>query len=404
MQVGWDWASETHDVTVMDSAGQVVDRWSLGHDEVGLDRAIGRLAGHGRPQALPVAIETTNGVVVDRLLAAGHPVVPVHPNAFNATRPRWGAARAKSDPGDSWKLADLLRTDGHRLHQLRPLDPATRHLQALSRLRDDHLEAKTAATNQLGALLDAHWPGAKAIFARLDSPIALAFLERYPTPQAAERLGEGRLAAFCRRHSYSGHRSPAALLARLRAAPVAVNSLDPKVLAACVGAQVQLLRALLASIADLDRALLAALGGHPKTAVLAAMPRIGQVNLAQILAEVGPILDRARDPEHAAAEAGASPVTKQSGKATSVHFRWAANTRARDALATFADNSRHSSPWAAALYRQARRRGKRHPQAVRILMRAWLRVMWACWHADSAYVVNHHGAERRLADQAEGQG
>jgi hypothetical protein len=37
MQVGWDWASETHDVTVMDSAGQVVDRWSLGHDEVGLD-------------------------------------------------------------------------------------------------------------------------------------------------------------------------------------------------------------------------------------------------------------------------------------------------------------------------------------------------------------------------------
>jgi hypothetical protein len=62
-----------------------------------------------------VAIETTNGLVVDRLLAAGHPVVPVHPNAFNATRPRWGASRAKSDPGDSWKLADLLRTDRHRL-------------------------------------------------------------------------------------------------------------------------------------------------------------------------------------------------------------------------------------------------------------------------------------------------
>jgi transposase len=185
---------------------------------------------------------------------------------------------------------------------------------------------------------------------------------------------------------------------------VAVNSLDPKVLAACVGAQVQLLRALLASIADLDRTLLAALGAHPKTAVLAAMPRIGQVNLAQILAEVGPILDRARDPEHAAAEAGASPVTKQSGKATSVHFRWAANTRARDALATFADNSRHASPWAATLYWQARQRGKRHPQAVRILMRAWLRVMWACWHTNTPYQVNHHRAERRLTDQSTAQG
>jgi hypothetical protein len=30
--------------------------------------------------------------------------------------------------------------------------------------------------------------------------------------------------------------------------------------------------------------------------------------------------------------------------------------------------------------------------------------MWACWHANTAYVVNHHGTERRLADQAEGQG
>jgi transposase len=143
------------------------------------------------------------------------------------------------------------------------------------------------------------------------------------------------------RHSYSGHRTPAALLARLRAAPVAVNTLEPNVLAACIGAQVRLLRALLATIADLDRALITALGA-PKTAVLAPMPRIGQINLAQILAEVGPILDRASNPEHAA-EAGASPVTKQSGKTSSVHFRWAANTRARHALATFADNSRRAS-------------------------------------------------------------
>jgi hypothetical protein len=36
---------------------------------------------------------------VDRLLSAGHPVVPVHPTAFFAARPRWGASGAKSDPG-----------------------------------------------------------------------------------------------------------------------------------------------------------------------------------------------------------------------------------------------------------------------------------------------------------------
>jgi hypothetical protein len=112
---------------------------------------------------------------------------------------------------------------------------------------------------------------------------------------------------------------------------------------------------LLGTLADLDRALVAALPEHPKSAVLTPLPRIGQVNPAQVLAVVSPILDRAADVEQAAA----SPVTKQSDKASLVHFRWAANTRARDALAIFADNSRHASRWAATLYANARRRSSR---------------------------------------------
>ena len=79
-----------------------------------------------------------------------------------------------------------------------------------------------------------------------------------------------------------------------------------------------------------------------------------------------------------------------------MNFRWAVNTRARKALFTFADNSRHTSPWAAKLYNDARARGKRHPHAIRILMRAWMRVIWACWHTNNAYDPALHGAERRL--------
>lgn len=395
--VGWDWASESHDVTVLDEGAAVIDRFALAHDESGLRAGLDRLARLADPRELAVAIETTSGLVVDRLLGAGHPVVPIHPNAFHATRPRWGAARAKSDPGDSLKLADYLRTEGHRLRRLRPIDPPTAELQALVRMRDDHVEAKVGATNQLRSLLERHWPGAAGIFARVDSEIALAFLQDYPTPQAAERLGEARMQMFCRRHSYCGRRPPGELLQRLRACPEAAGGLDPTVLAELVHAQVRLIGCLLGTIADLDRAIGAALLVHPKAAVFAAMPRIGEINLAQVLAEVGPILDRALDVDHACAEAGAAPVTKASGKGRSVHFRWAANKRARDALQIFADNSRHASPWAAELYADARARGKRHPNAVRILMRAWLRVMWACWHSDTPYDPTLHGAERRFA-------
>lgn len=397
MYVGWDWASESHAITVVEAAGAVVDRWALGHDEDGLTAALERLARLADPSQLPVAIETSSGLVVERLLAAGHPVVPIHPNALHVSRPRWGAAAAKSDPGDSYRLADYLRTEGHRLRRLRPLDAATLQLQALVRRRDDHVEARVAATNQLAALLGGHWPGAAALFARLDSDIALDFLERYPTPAHAERLGERRLDAFLRRSGYSGRRSAAELLARLRAAPVPAGALDPDVLTDCVRAQVALVRTLLRTILALDRAIEAVLPEHPMTTILGTLPRVGRVNLAQVLAEVGPIIERADGPAAAAAEIGAAPVTKASGKSHAVVFRWAANGRARDALATFADNSRHASPWAARLYRDARARGKRHPGAIRVLMRAWTRIIWACWHSGLPYDPARHGAELKLA-------
>ena len=110
-------------------------------------------------------------------------------------------------------------------------------------------------------------------------------------------------------------------------------------LAELVAAQVRLLRTLLATIAELDRALGAGLLEHAKAGLLAPLPRIGEVSLAQVVAEVGPILDRASTVEHATAECGAAPVAKASGKSKAVTFRWAANTKARNALATFAGNS-----------------------------------------------------------------
>jgi transposase len=395
--VGWDWASTSHAVTLMTAQGAVIDRWSFAHTEHDLGTILARLAGYGDPADLPVAIERSDGLVVARLLAAGHPVVPIDPGAFHAARPRWGAAGAKTDPGDSYKLADYLRTDGHRLRRLEPVDAVTHELQALVRLRDDHVAAKTAASNQLGALLDAHWPGAKQLFFRLASKITLAFLAEFPTPQAAAQLDQTKLAAFCRRHAYRGGRHPAELLERLRSAPQPPVGLDPTVLAQVVGAQVQLLANLLATIADLDKAIGNRLATHPKAHLLARLPRVGQLSHAQLLAELGPILDRTSNAEHAAAEAGASPVTRASGKSSSVHFRLAANRRARQALHVFADNARHSSPWAAILYANARARGKRHPQAVRVLGRAWLRVIWACWHTNTAYDPAKHRAEQRLA-------
>lgn len=121
------------------------------------------------------------------------------------------------------------------------------------------------------------------------------------------------------------------------------------------------------------------------------------MNAAQILAELGDCRERFTSAEQLAAEAGVAPVTHASGKHRGVAFRYACNKRLRRAVTCFADNSRHASPWAAGVYRSARDRGHDHPHAVRILARAWLRVLWRCWRDRKPYDATVHGAAQRVA-------
>jgi transposase len=398
MFVVLDWGGLRHAVCVVDGSGAVVDRVEVAHDRAGLDALLARLRRHGAAAELPVAIERPSGLVVDRLVAAGHPVVPVHPNLLKACRPRYRAAGAKSDPGDAFMLADILRTDGHRLRPLAPQSDGILALRALVRGRDDLVAQKVALTNQLRSLLESFWPGAAAIFADLASPIALAFLQRYPTPDAAGRLGPKRLAKFLATHGYSGRRTPSELLARLRAAPDGLaggGEADAK--GELVRAFAAQLDGLVAAITRLSSRIAHEVRELPEGRIIQSFPRAGQVCAAQITAELGDV--RARFPTEAqlAAEAGVAPVTKASGKSRGVVCRFACNKRLRAAVTTFADNSRHASPWAAQIYQSARARGCSHPHAIRILARAWIRVLWRAWHDRQPYDPAKHQAALKVA-------
>jgi transposase len=390
---GWDWGSTHHGVCVIDDHGTIIKQWLVQHTHDDLGQLFGELAALADPLDLPVAIERSEGLVVGLIAAAGHPVLMAEPAGFNAARPRWGSASTKSDAGDAFMLADYARTDGHRLRRVAPVADATRELGVLVRARTCVVEARTAASNQLWAVLAEHWPGAAGLFQKLTSKITLAFLTDYPTPQAAAHLGEGRMGQFCRRHAYRGGRPPAELIKRLRAAPAAASPINPEILAAIVAGSVAQIRVLNTEIKRLESAIEEALADHPKAAVLENLPRAATVSLAQLIAELGPLFDRCESPEQVAAICGAAPVTRASGKTRTVGFRYAANKPARVAITGFADNSRHSSAWAADRYRQARARGARHPHAVRILARGWLRVIWACWHTNTAYDPSRHRGE-----------
>src|SRR5213080_3266498 len=353
--VGIDWASAAHAVCILDQTGRVHWQGAVPHTADGLADLLARLRRFRRRGSLRVALERPSGLLVDTLLDAGLEVVPIHPNALKASRPRYSAAGAKSDPGDAFILADLLRTDGHRFRPLHPPSDDTRALRALVRGRDDLVAQRIALANQLRALLERFWPGAAAIFADVDSPIALAFLDRYPTPESAERLGEKRLAQFLAQHAYCGRRSPAVLLERLRSAPAGLcGEAEAEAKGELVRALVRVLEPLLAQLVKLSSAVEHAVAAHPDGPVVTSLPRAGRINAAQILAELGDDRLRFSSDDQLAAEAGVAPVTHASGKHRSVSFRFACNKRLRQALTCFADNSRHASPWAADVYRRAR--------------------------------------------------
>ena len=396
---GIDWAAETHAVCVMDAGGKIVAAFTIEHSADGIATLIHRLARHGVAGVMPVAIERPNGRLVDLLLEAGHPVVAVKPNAIKAWRDGEVLSGAKSDAGDAAVIAEYLRLRAHKLKAAAPYSDETKALRTVVRTRGDLVEMRVAATNQLSALLEAHWPGARAIFADVESPISLEFLTRYPTPASARHLGEKRMTAFCAKHSYCGRRTAAQLLARLRHAPAgATGEVLTEALRDAVLASVGVLTALNASVKNLDRSTAAHLGEHPDGAIFTSLPRSGQVNAAQVLAEWGDARPAYEHPDSVAALAGVTPVTSQSGKHRAVHFRWACNKRFRAAITTFADNSRHASPWAAKIYTDARASGKDHPHAIRILARAWIRIIWRCWLDGIPYDPAKHRAAATLAE------
>lgn len=401
VHVGLDWSAAFHAVCVMSAGGKVLAQFTVEHTAAGIASLIRRLAKYGDPADVPVGIERPSGRLVDLLLEAGHPVVPVSPNAIKTWREGEVVSGAKSDAGDARVIADYVRVRHNRTRPVQPYSPQTKALRTAVRTRDDIVAMRVAATNQLTALLEAHWPGATEIFADVESKIGLAFLRRYPTAASAARLGEKRLASFLAQHSYSGGRSASQLLTRLRRAPAGTT--DPVLTRAvrdAVLALVTVLQTLQAANKTLDKSVITHLGEHPDAAIFTSLPRSGQINAAQMLAEWGDSRAAYDGPDAIAALAGVTPVTSASGKKRSVHFRWACNKRFRRAITTFADNSRHESPWAAHIYAQAQERKIDHPHAVRILARAWIRIIYRCWHDQHPYDPYLHRGAQQLTKAA----
>jgi transposase len=394
---GVDWATDAHAVCVVDGHGQVLIEFDVAHSADGLAELCSRVERVGTRR---VAIERPDGPVVDALLAAGLEVVVVSSRSVKALRERYGTSGNKSDRSDAYVLADCLRTDGHRWTSLEPDSPATVTLRTHVRARKDLVETRVAVANQLRAHLRIVFPGAVGLFADIDSPISLRFLERFPSATRADWLSEKRLGAWLRANGYCGRKDPGDIYARLIAAPAGLVGEEGDARGAVTLAYVTILKTLRAQIDELNTRLDELLDAHPDAVIFRSLPRCATIRAATLLAEIGDCRARFPDAESLACLAGVAPSTRASGRHRAVTFRFSSNKKLRDALCDFAGDSWRGNTWAETRYRQLRAAGKSHPHAERILARSWAHIIWRCWQDHTPYDPTRHGAHQRLTTAA----
>lgn len=212
---GIGWATEHHDITVVDDDGRAVARGRVGNDAAGFAALLTLLAeaGDGAAHPIPVGIETDRGLQVAALRETGRVIYPINPLAASRYRTRCAVSGAKSDTTDAVLLANIVRTDAAPHRPLLADTELAQAIRVLVRAQQDTVWARQQIGNQIRDLPKDFYSAAIVAFARLPE-VGLAradartILAAATTPTGAAKLTPARqrrllAKAGRRRHLYS---------------------------------------------------------------------------------------------------------------------------------------------------------------------------------------------------------
>jgi transposase len=224
------------------------------------------------------------------------------------------------------------------------------------------------------------------LFTKLQQPSTLAFLQAYPTPEAARQASVDQLGALLKQAGHTTGRSVALKICeqlqeeQLVADPITVRTKSRLMLAL-----VAQLSPLLPQIAAYDEEIERLFLTHEDKDVFESLPGAGERLAPRMLAEWGDDRTRYASADCLAALAGTSPVPWESGNFATVHQRFACVKPLRNALHQFAWQSTLQEAWARDYYDRKREEGKSHSMAVRALAHIWVRIIFAMWQKREPY-------------------
>jgi transposase len=387
---GFDWARDSHRVAVVDKAGTLV--LELAFEDTAQGWALFRQKFSEIGGTAGVAIETSSGPAVERLLETGLAVWPMNPKSAQRYRDRKSVSGAKSDALDALCFADALRTDGHAWRVLRPLDPLTHELRVLCRDEISLIEQRTALINQVRAALHEYYPTALEAFDDWTLHAAWQFVIAFPTPAELVKAGKRKWQKFLHAHKIYRPQTADKRL-ELFATATAFASPNPAVTAAKSLLAVALCEQLLVLQRHLDTYRLRIqklFDDHPDHGLFGSLPGAGEKLAPRLLAELGADRDTFATAQSLQCYAGTAPVTRQSGRARVVNVRWACNTVLRATVHLWADLSRIKCAWAQAYYQHKRQQGMNHAAALRCLGQRWLKILFTMWQQHKPYDEARH--------------
>jgi len=393
--VGIDWATQAHQVIVLDAERRGLGERSVPHTGGALAELADWLTEvcGGAVDRVAVAIEVPRGTVVETLLERGFHVFAINPKQLDRFRDRYTVAGAKDDRRDAFVLATSLATDQPAFRPVRLDDPLVIQLRELARLEAELHQEEGRLTNRLRDLLHRIYPQVLQLSPAADEPWVWALLELAPTPAAARQLTRPALSKLLRAHRIR-RLAADAVLAQLQVPPVWVAPGTVEAVSEHIGLLVPRVRLVHEQRARCLRrieSVLAAMTGdasgsgeHRDVEILRSLPGVGRLVAATMLAEASQLLAR-RDYHALRAQGGIAPVTRQSGTRARVDMRYHCNHRLRNALYHWGRVSAQCDLLSRRHYEALRRRGHSHGRAVRGLIDRLLLILMAMLRSQTSY-------------------
>ena len=381
--VGVDWATQEHQVCILSPPGDSTKQRSFAHSGEGLAALVAYLAKltEGHLDEIHVGIEVPHGAVVETLLEHGCQVFSINPKQLDRFRDRFSLAGAKDDRRDAYVLAASLRTDRHSFRHLRIDKPLVIELREWSRIHDELSRERTRLTNRLCEQFRRYFPQYLDLSEDVGDKWLLALWKLAPTPARAQKVRPSTVAKLLKRHRIRRIQH-SEVLEILRKPAVCVAPGTTEAATAHIALLVERLKVVnkqmhkaavtldtileKMSITEETDSANQKSGEQRDSDILLSLPGVGRIVLSTLLGEASQIIHQ-QDYHALRALTGVAPVTLRSGKSCRVVMRQACHPRLRLACYHWARVAMQRDPRCREIYTRARKRGKKHGTALRIL-------------------------------------